>query len=223
MHTEVIDMEAKSNWTDLRKYAESRAKSLVAEHQWLGEGWPGNELLEKFVGKAEGLFLWVSTIFDYLGTIVNPSKMFDTFTSESGTLASGILAEGKMDNTYRWILESCNWNDPYFIEGYRRLMGAIMAARIPLSAKALHSLHDEATQLLVPITTILNPLRCLLSGLEAETRPIRILHQSLRDFITVLFPWHRLLRQLLKGLEATGFVVVDDSETENDRGAGRRA
>ena len=62
-------------------------------------------------------------------------------------------------------------------------MGTIMAARTPLSAKALHSLHDEATQ--IPITIILNPFRCLLSGLETENRPIRILHQSLRDFITV--------------------------------------
>ena len=87
-----------------------------------------------------------------------------------------------MDNTYRRILESCNWKDPDFVEGYHRLMGTIMAVRTPLSAKALHSLHDEAMQL--PITTILNPLHCLLSGLGTENHPIRILHQSLRDFIT---------------------------------------
>lgn len=182
VQTEVIDMETKSNWTDLRKYVEYRAKLLVEQHKWLGEGWPGNALLDKFVEKAEGLFLWVSTIFDYLGTIVDPSKTFDTFVSESHTSSSGILAEEKMDNTYRQILESCNWKDPHFIEGYHRLMGTIMAVRTPLSAKALHSLHDDATQL--PITTILNPLRCLLSGLGTENRPIRILHQSLRDFIT---------------------------------------
>lgn len=183
VQTEVIDMESKSNWMDLRKYVEHRAKLLVEQHKWLGKGWPGNELLEKFVEKAEGLFLWVSTIFDYLSTIVDPSKMFDMFVSESGTSTSGILAEEKMDNTYRQILESCNWKDPHFIQGYHHFMGTIMAARTPLSAKALHSLHDEVMQL--PITTILNPLCCLLSGLGTENRPIRILHQSLRDFITV--------------------------------------
>ena len=179
VQTEGIDLEAEANWTDLRKYVEHRAKLLVEQHEWLGEGWPRKEILDKFVEKAEGLFLWVSTIFDYLSTVVDPSKMIDTFMSTT----SGISAEEKMNNTYRQILERCNWKDPDFIEGYRRFMGAIMAARTPLSAKALHSLHDEATH--VPITTILNPLRCLLSGLGTESRPIRILHQSLRDFITV--------------------------------------
>jgi hypothetical protein len=162
---------------------EHRAKLLAEQRKQLGEGWPGNELLDKFAEKAEGLFLWVATIFDYLGTVVDPSTMFGTFASEPGTSTSGILAEEKMDNTYRRILESCNWKDPHFVEGYHRLMGTIMAARTPLSATALHSLHEETTQL--PITTMLNPLRCLLSGLGAENRPIRILHQSLRDFLTV--------------------------------------
>ena len=111
--------------------------------------------------------------------------MFDTFTTESDTSTSGILAKDKMDDTYRRILESCNWDDPHFIEGYRSLMGTIMAARTPLSEEALHSLHDGAMQLSIDITTILNPLRCLLSGLETENRPTGILHQSLRDFITV--------------------------------------
>jgi hypothetical protein len=135
------------------------------------------------VEKAEGVFLWVSTIFDYLSTVVDPSMMFVIFASESGTSTSGFSAEERMDNMYRRILERCNWKDPRFVEGYRRLMGTIMAARTPLSAKALHSLHGEAAQ--VPITTILDPLRCLLSGLGTESEPIRILHQSLRDFITV--------------------------------------
>ena len=179
VQNEVIVLEAEANRTDLRKYVEHRFKLLVEQHKLLGEGPPRKELLDKLVEKAEGLFIWASTIFDYLGNVVDPLKMIDEFLSAN----SGISAEEKMDNTYRQILERCNWKDPDFIEGYRRFMGAIMAARTPLSAKALRSLHDGPTRVL--ITTILNPLRCLLSGLETESRPIRILHQSLRDFITV--------------------------------------
>ena len=89
-----------------------------------------------------------------------------------------------MDELYTTILESCNWEEEVFVQGYGLLMGAIMAAKTPLSASALQSLHHSS--LTLPVRTILRPLGSLLTGLrdETETQPIRILHLSLRDFLT---------------------------------------
>jgi len=183
IHTAEMDIEGETNWTDIRMYVRHRANLLVERYESLDEGWPGDELLDNFVDKAEGLFLWAATVFDYLGTVVDPSKTFVAFISESGTSTRKFSVEGKMDIIYGRILECCNWEDPDFVLEYDRMMGTIMAARIPLSARALHSIWGETAQ--VPIATILNPLRSLLDGVGTESRAIRILHQSLRDFITV--------------------------------------
>jgi hypothetical protein len=62
-------------------------------------------------------------------------------------------------------------------------MGAIMAVKTPLSAFGLRSLHGNS--LTVSAATALRPLGSLLSGLTNETQPIRILHLSFREFVTV--------------------------------------
>jgi hypothetical protein len=87
-----------------------------------------------------------------------------------------------MDALYSEVLSTCKWADEDFVHGYHLLMGAIMAAKAPLSSIALKSLHRQHVEL--DIDGVLRPLSSLLTGLFDQDQPIHILHLSFRDFIT---------------------------------------
>lgn len=140
-------------------------------------------MLTDVVQKAEGLFQWVSVVFDYLGNLRDPMKQLQRFLPNPAF--SGASPERKLDLTYVQILENCNWDDPDFVDGYQLAMGAIIAAKSPLSTEALQHLHGDGLPESMPIAVLLEPLASLLPGIEDAKRPVRILHQSLRDFITV--------------------------------------
>ncbi|KAF8307581.1 uncharacterized protein EI90DRAFT_3111340 [Cantharellus anzutake] len=92
-------------------------------------------------GSAGGLFIWISTVFDYMKML---KKLLDEDLNRSKA-----SAEEMMDRLYASILEKCNWKDDDFK---------------PLSVAAWDA--------------ILSPL------LESkDAKPIRILHQSFRDFL----------------------------------------
>jgi hypothetical protein len=111
-------------------------------------------------------------------------------------------------------------------------MGAIIAAKSPLSIRALQSFHGGS--LTAPASAVLRPLGSLLTGLTNINQPIRILHLSFRDFITVraqlsstserfyldekehsqrlaLLCLLILNESLTKGIPGTGYLVGDTS------------
>jgi hypothetical protein len=88
-----------------------------------------------------------------------------------------------MDKLYLTILDSCNWDDEEFREGYRLLMGTIIAAKSPLSVQALQAFHG--TSLPAPASAVLRPLSSLLTGLTNSAQLVRIPHLSFRDFVAV--------------------------------------
>jgi hypothetical protein len=129
---------------------------------------------------AEGLFIWVSTVYNYIRTTIDPSEELRLLVSQRSP--RGLPAEEKMDKLYITILKTCNWRDNAFIQGYGLVMGTILVAKSPLSMAALESLLGDTLKW--PVEEILQPLRSLVSGPTA-TSPVRVLHQSFRDFVTV--------------------------------------
>lgn len=93
----------------------------------MGSDWPDRKLFANFLDKAEGLFIWAATVCDYLRLQVYPSKHLVALSLEPGPLC--LPAEAKMDKLYSTILSACNWEDGDFAEGYKLLVGGIMAAR----------------------------------------------------------------------------------------------
>jgi hypothetical protein len=146
----------------------------------LGTDWPHPQLELDFTAKAEGLFLWVATVTDYLCTITYPKKKLATLLYERNT--GSLRAESKMDDLYAEILIGCNWDDEDFVDGYHLVVGAIMVARTPLSINALQSLHR--THPTLDITEILRPLASLFTGLADPSRQVQTIHLSSRDFLT---------------------------------------
>ena len=175
-----IDIHGAINQTDIALYCENRLR-YIASRKRLGAHWPGPHLSTEFQKKAEGLFIWVSTISEYLSRpkTFNPDGKLKSFLSDRNP--SGLSAEAKMDELYSKILENCDWDDREFVEMYQLIVGSIMALKTPLSISALQSLHGDPA---LRISEILRSLSSLFTGLSEERQPVRIIHLSFRDFVT---------------------------------------
>jgi hypothetical protein len=178
-----MGIQGQSNEQDVAVYIRHRFQEIAAIRA-LPVNWPQEEITDAFVCKAGGLFIWAATVCDFLAHQVDPSRHlnFLLFSNDK----SSLRVEAKMDKLYSTILSACNWDDDDFVHGYGLLMGTIMAAKIPLSANALQSLHHAS--LTVRVVDVLRPLGSLLTGLTEAAEPIRILHLSFRDFLTVRAP-----------------------------------
>lgn len=177
-----LDIRSKSNLTDITLYARHRLQE-VAFARSLDKSWPNENLLERFVNKAGGLFLWVATVSDYLRRSTYPDKKLESILSDDASSRLSVPAEEKMDKLYANILSGCDWEDNDFVEGYHLIMGAIMGAKSPLSITALKSLHRDIPHLRVK--EILRPFASLIEGLTEEDQPLRLVHKSFRDFLTL--------------------------------------
>lgn len=142
-----IYLHEKANLDDIAIYARKELKGVTGR-VWgrSRNNWPDEQLLQDFITTAEGLFLWVSTVCMYLRSTVNPDKELRSLISRKSP--QKIPAEDQMDRLYLTILKSCNWDDDDFVVGYKLIVGAIMAAKDPLSIQALQALHSitESTE-----------------------------------------------------------------------------
>ena len=177
-----IDTSEQTNLHDIAIYSQYKLRD-IAQRKRLGEDWPDPQLLHDFISKSNGLFVWVFVVYEHLLLSVNPDKQLKSLLStRSSPEASPEVA---MDKLYLEILGKCSWNDNDFVDGYHLIMGAIMAAKTPLSISALQSLHRHS--LTFSVSHILMPLESLLTGVNAtnDSTPVQILHLSLKDFLTV--------------------------------------
>jgi hypothetical protein len=179
VHSIELHIHEQENLNDIALFIPRRLKQ-VAEHHELEDGWPGHELAALFEARAEGLFLWVATICDYLRTRSNPTVELRKLVPT--TPMSSTSAEAKMDGLYMRILGACDWSDEEFVSDYQRLMGAAVATKMPLRLPVLDKLYAHT-----PLASklVLRHLSPLLTGLsKGESYPVRFLHLSLREFLT---------------------------------------
>ncbi|KZP14488.1 hypothetical protein FIBSPDRAFT_833939 [Athelia psychrophila] len=178
-HTMAVD--SPENRQDIETYIDTQVRDMtIAVH--MGSPWPDEALVRDLKVLAEGLFIWIVTIFAYLRSAHKPREKLRALLSNSDV--SGVLSpRKKMDALYAAILEACgDWDDPDFRADYVMFIGAIMAAKRPLSLGALHALHGD-TQEMAP-EHLLQRFGSVLLGLNGEGETIRILHLSFREFIT---------------------------------------
>jgi hypothetical protein len=175
-----LNIHEAENRTDMALYIDHRLAD-IAEHHGLND-WPNPDLFDKFLEKAEGLFIWVATVCEYLlRQVVYPDKMLEVLLESMGE--SQLPPDQKMDSLYSTILDKCHWEDTDFVEGYQQVMGAIVAAKLPLTSDALQAIHGPEPR----VQAILLRLASLVTGVtQTHTHhPVRILHNSFREFITL--------------------------------------
>lgn len=148
----------------------------------MGPSGPDEGLIQDLKIKAEGLFIWIATVFSYLRSAYNPKSKLSALLLKS--IPYGIFnINKKMDALYTAILEACgNWYDVEFQRDYQLVMGAIMAAKRPLSLAALRALCDDIPALTPDL--LLERFGSVLVGFRNDHESIRILHISFREFIT---------------------------------------
>ena len=88
-----------------------------------------------------------------------------------------------MDDLYSKILGSCKWDDDNFVEGYGLVVGTIMVAGTPLTTAGPQALLESDAD--VYVKAILQPLSSLFTGVSNDIQPVRLLHLSFRDFLTL--------------------------------------
>ncbi|KAF7974512.1 hypothetical protein HWV62_12088 [Athelia sp. TMB] len=176
-----IDIGSLENQLDIEAYIDVQLRDDVMRAQ-MGPPWPDEALIYALKALAEGLFIWIATIFGYLRSAYDPRAKLGDLLSKSNP--QGCLdGNKKIDALYTTILEKCgDWEDAHFCQDYNIFMGAIMAAKRPLSLAALRSLHGDTHQL--SAKRLLKRFGSVLLGLHDDHEPIRVLHFSFREFVT---------------------------------------
>ncbi|KAF8337077.1 uncharacterized protein EI90DRAFT_3119399 [Cantharellus anzutake] len=178
-----INLSDDTNMHDCAIYIRSQLRALKDVHDDLKIGLgEEDELVQSILERAGGLFIWISTVFGYMKVTGGDAakmlkKLLDDDPSRSKT-----SAEEKLDRLYASILEKCNWTNDDFVHDYPIVMGAILVAQQPLSVAAWDVILSPL--LASDIRHTLAQLAPLVSGVREPTKPICILHQSFRDFLT---------------------------------------
>ncbi|KAF8337027.1 uncharacterized protein EI90DRAFT_3287335 [Cantharellus anzutake] len=178
-----INLSDDTNMHDCAIYIRSQLRALEDVHDDLKIGMgEKDELVQCILERAGGLFIWIRTVFGYMKVTGGDAakmlkKLLDDDSSRSKT-----SAEEKMDRLYASILEKCNWTNDDFVHDYPIVMGAILVAQQPLSVAAWDVILSPLLE--SDIRHTLAQLAPLVSGVREPNKPIRILHQSFRDFLT---------------------------------------
>ncbi|KAG8792632.1 hypothetical protein FRC12_005411 [Ceratobasidium sp. 428] len=175
-----LDLGAQENIEDIALFVPHRLHQLADERD-LGDDWPGEALMRKFEARANGLFLWVDTVCNYLVDRDDPTRELEKLLSSTGAGTSS--AEAQMDKLYATILESCNWDDESFVAGYRQVMGTTLASKTPLTVSAQRTLFHNKPVASDYTLQRLSPLLTGTSKALYHEQPVCLLHQSLRDFL----------------------------------------
>src|ERR1700722_10725605 len=182
VHQRSIDISGDANKLDIGLYCRNRLRHIAFQNRF-GTDWPGAQLSEEFQKKAEGLFIWVSVVSEYLSNpkTYDPDSKFRSLLSNRDS--SSLPAEQKMDKLYAEILNNSDWDDKSYVEMYHLVVGSIVALKTPVPASAIRTLHREKNPAL-KVYEVLRPLNSLFIGSSDDKQPIRVLHLSFRDFIT---------------------------------------
>ncbi|KZO90426.1 hypothetical protein CALVIDRAFT_558689 [Calocera viscosa TUFC12733] len=135
-------------------------------------------LVSLLVRKSEGLFQWASTATDFIIRCNDPEKQSELIHS----IVDSSAVEQQMDNLYDAILQSLPWNYRPFVLGYQRAVGAVVVVREPISSNTLDELYQISSG------PVLQQLGALMTGFDSPGQAVRLLHLSLRDYLTSRAP-----------------------------------
>lgn len=175
-----IDVHSVENKGDIDMYVDAQLRDEVLLHK-MGLTLPDETIISDLKRLAEGLFVWIVTVCNFLRTAYRPKDKLQALLSKS--YRQGSPPEKKMDMLYAAILAECgDWEDPDFVRDYDLVMGTIMALKRPLSLAALRALHGGSQDL--EAEQLLQRFGSVLIGFRDPHQPIRILHLSFHEFVT---------------------------------------
>ncbi|KAF7971736.1 hypothetical protein HWV62_20045 [Athelia sp. TMB] len=175
-----IDVHSAENKVDIDMYVDTQLRDEVILHK-MGLTSPDEAIIRDLKRLAEGLFVWIVTICNFLRTAHRPKDKLQALLSKSSQ--QGSHPEKKMDQLYAAILAECgDWEDADFVKDYDLVIGTIMALKRPISLAALRALHDGSLDL--EAEQLLQRFGSVLTGFRDAHQPIRTLHLSFHEFVT---------------------------------------
>ncbi|TFK20658.1 hypothetical protein FA15DRAFT_673290 [Coprinopsis marcescibilis] len=149
------------------------------------------ELVDKFVAKTEGVFLWATTVLNHLKNSYDPvEELTEILGSKSHHWEASSDANQKLDDLYTHILSKLPWTDLRFAKMFRTVMGAVVTLQESLTPDALALLYKPDGVTLPGIMKLGGHISPLLRGFKPKdpSKPIRLLHWSIQEFITTRAP-----------------------------------
>ena len=137
--------------------------------QSLPPAWPGEKTIKDFTKRSAGLFIFADTLIKFVDEGLPKEQL-------RGIL-SGPLHHGSITQLYRQILD-VSFKDPSetVLEGFRKVTGTIILAKIPLRRQDIVRLLDMEP---IDLEHICRGLRSVLGNGD----PLRFVHQSFVDFL----------------------------------------
>ncbi|KAF8332032.1 uncharacterized protein EI90DRAFT_3123113 [Cantharellus anzutake] len=192
-----IDILDNANKQDCSVYIRAQLRCLKNDHLGQGDEFDEDLLVQNMSEKAGGLFIWISTVFRYVRLAKKPRKTLDRLLNTGASRSTG-SPEGVMGTLYTAILDKCDWEDEDFVHDYHIVMGAILIAEQPLSTATWDAILSPILNSSIRDTLV--ELAPLLLGVSHSDTPIRIIHQSFRDFLMAKLMALRLTEILNKDL-----------------------
>ncbi|TFK24765.1 TPR-like protein [Coprinopsis marcescibilis] len=149
------------------------------------------ELLQDFIARTEGMFLWAATVLNHLDNSFDAlAELRDIVHSKSAHWQEGQDATKKLHDLYLRILSKLMWTDHRFVVKYNIVVGAIVTVKQPLSVIGLASLYGWDGITVADVDRICTLIQPLLRNYSRHNprQPIRLLHLSVKDFLNTHAP-----------------------------------
>jgi hypothetical protein len=188
---------------DIYIFFRHELKHIANEH-CLGAGWPDEQLVERLVQSASGLFIWAATACRFikegrswaanrLSTVLKVDfvdNSADGFSSDDSITDDNrndhaVAPDQHLDKLYITVIRNSIYKYTFSErKKWRNLLGTIMVTIAVLSSplstqslgKVLGTTHDKIDQ-------ILNDLHAIFDIPKDKTHPLRLHHPSFRDFL----------------------------------------
>lgn len=180
-----IDVNSEQNVRDIQIYIGKRLRAIALERQL--QVWPNDNAVNEMSSKAAGLFMWAVVACNSIADVdVDPMEQYEELVSNGPFRDT--RASRQMDQLYLNVLSRISkrcQNEPSILPRLRQCLGTILVLRRPLPILAHNELLaiDHTQHTLRDLSPILNNL-----GDPKQTKPIQIIHQSIREFLTQATP-----------------------------------
>ena len=177
--------------SDIAKFIGSRLQEMAQQYPVsLGADWPGNAKRQALVEQSAGLFAWASTAMNFIGDTQfdDHNRRLQLLLTDRGSASPAVV----LDRLYRRVLEQAypssdtNHVSELRIQQFQDIVGAIVTAKTPLSARALGTLLPSPTggPAIKESVSKVGSLIAIPDSDDDSQQTLRIIHPSFGDFLT---------------------------------------
>lgn len=131
--------------------------------------------LDRLAARSEGLFIWASTLVEFLRRSTDPVSQI-THVLNKGNTTHG----ASLDHLYATVLQDLTDWDDRLRKRFRAVMAVVLFCHVPLTEDSIDQLLGLSRK--DSSRSIFQRLQCLFD--YAPRWPIRALHASFRDYLT---------------------------------------